>query len=88
MKKKEELTEKFQALLTKAVEGYNGDVVGAYAGLVDELTNQYILIPVEGDEVAKTIQENIFWLIQALRYEVQKDIAQLEALGTAEENPE
>ena len=88
MKKKEELTPEFQELLNKAVKACDGDIVGAYAGLINNLTNQYMLIPIDAEDTAKTIQEDIFWLIQAIRYEIQADIAKLEALDTAEENPE
>ena len=59
-----------------------------FLALLDTLLNQYILIPLEYEDAAKVVEGNVAWLTKHLRLEIQADIAKLEALDTAEENPE
>ena len=70
MKKKEELSDAFKELTEKTIKLHNGDKIEAYAQLIDELLNKYMLIPV-GLEIGKVIKNNIDWLIEAVREEMQ-----------------
>jgi len=88
MKTFEEETYAFRSLLTNAVEIHNGDKLTAYVEVLNTLMESYVNIPMEADKAAKTVENNIFWLIQDIRLQQLVETAQLEALDSPEENPE